>query len=422
MRNFVAFLYSDRMKYFLTLSIGLLPVLCFGQARTLDEYIQLAKENNATLKGFQNQILSNRLDSQILKATTKTQLNFISNEMYAPVIKGWGYDEAITNIAQVSAMVQATKSFLSKGNLAAQYRKIALQNQSLRDTLLLSMKYLIRTITEQYITAYGDQLTMDYSKELYDLLKKEADVLKKLAQGNVIKQTEFLAFDITMQQQELTYLQAQIQYNADYLTLNYLTGIVDTTITRIEEPKLEDSLPHDFYSSVFYQRFVTDSLRIVNERRLIDYSYRPTFNAFSDAGFNSSMQNTPYKNIGFSFGVNIKKPIYDGHQKSLKYQKLDIEERTRQTNKNFFSNQYNQQVAQLYIQLNAINQLFERIKQQVNYTKTLITAYEKLLETSDVKITDFVTAITNYLNAQNSYRQNFISRLKIINQINYWNH
>jgi outer membrane protein TolC len=409
------------MKYFLTLSIGLLPVLCWGQGRTLDQYLQLAKENNATLRGFENQILSNQLDSQILKATTKTQLNFISNEMYAPVIKGWGYDEAITNIAQVSAMLQATKSFLSKGNLAAQYRAIALQNQALRDTLFLSIKDLVKTITEQYITAYGDQLTMDYSKELYELLKKEAEVLKKLAQSNVIKQTDFLAFDITMQQQELTYLQAQIQYNADYLTLNYLAGLVDTTITRIEEPRLEDSLPHDFYSSAFYQRFITDSLRIVNERRLIDYSYRPTFNAFSDAGFNSSMQNTPYKNIGFSFGVNIKKPIYDGHQKGLKYQKLDIEERTRLTNKNFFINQYNQQVAQLYIQLNATNQLFERIKQQLDYTKTLITAYEKLLETSDVKITEFVTAITNYLNAQNSYRQNIISRLKIINQINYWN-
>jgi outer membrane protein TolC len=159
----------------------------------------------------------------------------------------------------------------------------------------------------------------------------------------------------------------------------------------------------------------------VNERKLVDYSYRPSFNAFSDAGFNSSMQNTPYKNIGFSFGVNIKKPLYDGHQKGLKYQKLEIEERTRLTNKNFFINQYNQQVAQLYIQLNATNQLFEKIKQQLDYTKTLITAYEKLLETSDVKITDFVTAITNYLNAQNSYRQNIISRLKIINQINYWN-
>jgi outer membrane protein TolC len=341
--------------------------------------------------------------------------------MYAPVIKGWGYDEAITNIAQVSGMMQATKAFLSKGNLATQYRKIALQNQSLRDTLLLSQKDLIRGITEQYISAYGDQLTMEYTKELYDVLKQESELLKKLTQANVIKQTEFLAFDITLQQQELTYLQAQIQYNADYLTLNYLAGIADTTIMKIEEPKLEDTMVHDFYNSVFYKRYITDSLRIRNERKLIDYGYRPTFNAFTDAGFNSSLQNTPYKNIGFSFGVNIKMPIYDGRQRNLKYQKLDIEERTRLTNRSFFINQYNQQVAQLNIQLHATDQLFDKIKQQVQYTRTLIQAYGKLLETNDIKITDVVIAITNYLNAQNSYRQNLISRLKILNQINYWN-
>jgi len=409
------------MKFLVTFAIIVMAFFCSGQTRSLNDFIQYARDNNATLKDLQSQVLSNLIDSQILRATIKTQLNFVSNEMYAPVIKGWGYDEIITNIGQVSGMVQATKTFLSKGNLATQYRKIALQNQSLRDTLLLSQKDLIRGITEQYISAYGDQLTMEFTKELYDLLRQESDLLKKLAQANVIKQTEFLAFDITMQQQELTYLQAQIQYNADYLTLNYLAGIADTTIMKIEEPKLEDTVVHDFYNSVFYKRYITDSLRIRNERKLIDYSYRPTFNAFTDAGFNSSLQNTPYKNIGFSFGVNIKMPLYDGRQRNLKYQKLDIEERTRLTNKSFFINQYNQQVAQLNIQLHATDQLFDKIKQQVQYTKALIQAYGKLLDTNDIKITDVVIAITNYLNAQNSYRQNLISRLKILNQINYWN-
>ena len=415
------FNYQLRMKYFISLFIAGLPFFCSGQTRTLNDFIQFARENNSTLKSLQGQILSNQVDSQILKATTRTQVNFVSNEMYAPVIDGWGYDEIITNIAQVSAMAQATKTFLSKGNLATQYKKIALQNQALRDTLLLSQKDLIRAITEQYISTYGDQLTMEYTKELYDLLKRESEILKKLAQSNVIKQTEFLVFDITMQQQELTYLQAQIQYNADYLTLNYLAGIVDTTIIRIEEPKLEDTVVHDFYNSVFYKRYITDSLRIRNERRLIDYSYRPTFTAFTDAGFNSSLQNTPYKNIGFSFGVNIKMPLYDGRQRNLKYQKLDIEERIRLTNKSFFISQYNQQVAQLNIQLHATDELFEKIRQQVTYTRTLIQAYGKLLETSDVKITEVVIAITNYLNALNSYRQNLVSRFKILNQINYWN-
>jgi len=414
-------MFRREMKHILTLSILFTTALCYGQGRTLDEYVELAKQNSASIRSLQNQILSNQIDSQILKATTRTQVNFVSNEMYAPVIKGWGYDEIITNIAQVSAMIQATKTFLSKENLGTQYRRIALQNQSLRDTIFLSTKDLVKTITEQYITAYGDQLTMDNSQELYTLLKKESDVLKKLAQSNVIKQTDFLAFDITVKTQELTYLQAQIQYNADYLTLNYLAGIVDTTITRVEEPRLEDSLVHDFYATAFYQRYVTDSLRIENERKLISYDYRPKVSAFTDGGFNTSLQNTPYKNIGFSFGVNIKKLIYDGHQKKLKYQKLDIEESTRLTNRTFFVNQYRQQVSQLLIQLHAADKLFEQINQQLNYTKTLIIAYDKLLETSDVKVPDLVIAITGYLNAQNAYRQNFISRLKIVNQLNYWN-
>jgi len=114
-------------------------------------------------------------------------------------------------------------------------------------------------------------------------------------------------------------------------------------------------------------------------------------------------------------------PLYDAHQKKMRYQKLDLEERTRLVNKNFFINQYNQQVALLTIQLHGTDELFQKISQQVNYTKTLIIAYEKLLETSDVKITDFVTAVTNYLNAQNTFRQNLISRLKIMSQLNYWN-
>jgi len=407
---------------FLRASIWLiLPVFACSQSRSLNDYVELAKENSPLIKGYQNQILQNQLDSLILKATLRPQVNFLSNDLYAPVIGGWGYDEAITNKAQLSGLVQASRNFLSRGNLAAQFRSIGLQSQSLRDTIRLTIKDLVRTITDQYITAYADQLTYNYTKELFDVLKGEEDALKKLAQSSVIKQTEFLAFDITLQQQELNYLQAQIQYTTDYLTLNYLTGIVDTTVYPLTEPKLMDSLPQNFYGSVFYQRYVTDSLRIENERRLVAYSYRPVISAYTDAGYNSSLQYLPYKNFGYSFGLNLKLPIYDGHQRRLKYQKLDLQEKTRVANKNFFMNQYNQQIAQLNLQLHATDQLFQKVEKQIQYTRTLIESYGRLLQTGDVKVTDFVTAITNYLNAQNIYRQNLISRLRVMNQINYYN-
>lgn len=409
------------MKYSLACLFFFCTLVCLSQPRTLQQFIEQAKVRSPLLRGYQAQILQLQIDSAILRATLKPQVAFVSNDLYAPVVKGYGYDEAITNLAQVSGLVQVSRNFLQSGAIAAQFRSLALQTQSLRDTIQLSIRDLVRTVTDQYITAYGDWLTLTYSKDLYELLKSEEVALKKLAQANVIKQTEYLAFDITLQQQELTYLQAQIQYNADYLALNYLAGVVDTTVTVLSEPRFADSLPHDFYSSVFYQRYVTDSLRIQNERRLIDYSYKPQIGAFADGGYNSTLQTTPYKNLGFSIGVNLRIPIYDGRQKSLKYQRLEIEEQNRIRNREFFVAQYQQQIGTLTRQLQSTQLLFDKIKKQVDYTKTLIQAYGKLLQTGDVKITDVITAITNFLNAQNTFRQNIVSRMRIQSQIAYYN-
>jgi len=395
-------------------------IYSFSQQKDLDYFIGHALISSPELSSYQNQLLSSGIDSMLLLASTKTRVDFVSSNYYAPVVAGVGYDEAITNIAQVQALVQVTKNFLSKGNLSAQYQTIALQSRALRDSMLLSKRELIKTIADQYVTAYGDLLTLDYSKELYELLVAGQSALKKLAEASVIKQTEYLLYAITVQQQELTYLQAEVQYNSDYLTLNFLSGIVDTTITRIPEPVFPESMVYDIYNTVPYKKYETDSLRIVNQRKLIDYSYRPVIDAFADAGFNSSLQMTPYKNYGYSFGVNVKIPLYDSRLKRLKYQKLDLEENNRLYNKQFFVAQYQQRVLQLRNQLQSTERLFGKIQNQVDYTLTLIRAYEKLLQTGDVKVSELITAITNYINVQNTLRQNKVSRWKVISDINYW--
>ena len=409
------------MKYLLTFSLWLAVLSCFGQTHNLEYFIQQARQNSPILKDYQNQILSIRIDSALLRATLRPQVNFISTNSYAPVINGFGYDAAITNGANISALIQANRNFISANNVAAQLRTIALQRQSLLDTIQLSQQDLVRTITEQYITAYGDLLAADFNKEVFDLMSREEGALKKLTEASVYKQTDYLSFYVTMQQQELTYLQAQIQYNTDYLTLNYLSGLVDTTIGRVQKPQISDALNPDFYNSVFVNRFRTDSLRLVNQRQLIDYQYKPRFGAYTDAGYQSTLVDMPYRNFGVSFGVSLTIPIYDGHQKQLKYQQIDIRERTRQNNRDFYLNQYRQQIAQLRLQLNAIELLVTKINQQISYAHTLILANGKLLETGDITMKDYVLAINNYLSAQNLLNLNIISKLRIANQINYWN-
>jgi hypothetical protein len=409
------------MKLLITLIVFVFPLLTSAQVRDLDYFISQARQTSPVLRDYEGQIQAASIDSQLLRASQQTQVNFLSTNSYAPVVRGWGYDPAITNIANVTAIVQANRNFLTRGNVATQFQSIALQRRALLDTMAISRNDIARTISDQYITAYGDLLAMDFNKEVYDLMKKEELALKKLTEASVYKQTDYLNFYVTMQQQELIYLQAEMLYRSDFLTLNYLAGIVDTTIIRIERPSLSDSLSTGFFQSVFYNRFITDSLRIANERSLIAFEYQPKLGAYTDAGYNSSLQFQPYRNFGFSLGVSLSIPIYDGRQKQMKYAKADIRERTRQANRDYFINQYRQQVAQLQQQLAATDLMVGRINKQIVFAHALIEANGKLLQTGDITMKDYVTAINNYLVAQNLLTQNSISRLRIVSQINYWN-
>lgn len=409
------------MKYFLTAIVVFISFFGYSQNHTLDFFITRARENSPLIKDYNNQILSFRFDSLILRASLKTQVNFISSNSYAPVIKGFGYDGAITNGANISAVVQANRNFLTANNVNTQLSAIRLQSRALADTITISEQDLRRAVTDQYITAYADLVTMDFNQEIYDLLKKEEEVLKKLTQASIYKQVDYLAFYTTLQQQQFSYLQAQIQYNTDFLTLNYLAGIVDTAIERIQSPPLNDSMQFDFYHSVFYNRFTTDSLRLTTEKALINYEYKPRVGAYTDAGYISTLTQNPYRNFGVSFGVSLTVPIYDAHQRKYRLNQVDVRESTRLTNKEFFINQYKLQIAQLNQQLHSSDLLVKTINEQIKYVKTLISANAKLLETGDIKIADYVLAITNYINTRNILNQNYINRLRIVNQINYWN-
>ena len=409
------------MRYVLIAIFLVVASSCFAQTRTLDYFIQQASQNSPVVRDYQNQILIAQIDSQLLKASLRTQVNFLNTDSYAPIIKGWGYDPIITNIGNLTAIFQANRNFINSNNLAAQLKTIDLQRRALLDTIQLSQRDLVKTITDQYIIAYADQLAIDFTKEVYELMKNEEVILKKLAEQSVFKQTDYLNFYITMQQQELSYLQAQNQYAADYLTLNYVAGIIDTTIQRIEKPDLHEVVQNNLDSSVFIKRFITDSLRLKNEKELISYQYKPRIGGYVDGGYNSSLQFLPYRNFGFSAGLSVVVPIYDGHQRQMKYAQLDIRERTRQANKQFFVNQYYQQVAQLRRQLKATDLIVDKINKQIEYSHTLILANNKLLETGDVAMRDYVMSINNYLNAQNLLTLNTIERLKTVNQINYWN-
>ena len=390
------------------------------QEHDLNYYFSHARENSPLLADYKNQIQAAQVDSQLIRATQKIQVNGISNNFYAPTAGGIGYDNIITNGAQVSAFVQASKNIITSANLATQYETIRLMKESIGNTSLLAEKDLRKTITTQYITVYGDYQMLQFSREILGLFQSQENILKKLTQAGIYKQTDYLTFYVSLQQQLLLVRQSEIQFRNDCATLNYMSGIVDTSLVSLTAPDLKLGILPDIFNSPYYRQYTLDSLNLINQQKMIMFSYKPKLNIYADAGYVSSLQFEPYKNFGMSAGLNFSVPIYDGKQRKIKYQKINIAENTRQHYKDYFLRQYSQQIAQLSQQLQATESLINDINGQVKYSGTLIDVNKKLLETGEVRITDLILAINTFLNARNLLNQNYVNRMQIINQINYW--
>jgi outer membrane protein TolC len=408
-------------KYFIIIVGFFLPLFSIAQNKTLDYFINKSLTNDPKFTEFQNLILANKIDSATIVAGNKWQISGSGNAYYAPVINGYGYDVTITNGQQLSALVAVNKQIYNKRNLSLQFKSLQLQNDSLSNSAAIYNQDIKKAIIIQYITTYGDQLQLNFNDQLINLLTKEEEILKKLTEKNVYKQADYLSFLVTLQQQQLTRNQLLVQYKNNYATLNYLAGIIDTTTEPLAEPAMEVKNNLLGNNSPFLLNYKIDSLRLLNERNIIEYHYRPKVNLFADAGYQSTFILTPYKNFGYNFGINLTVPIYDGHQKQLQFTKLDLEEKTRQKQKEFFYNQYHQQIQQLQQQLNDLKSLATPVNKQIAYLETLIKVNGKLLETGDIRITDYVLALNNYITAKNLLVQNKIERYLVIQQLNYWN-
>ena len=179
-----------------------------------------------------------------------------------------------------------------------------------------------RTIIAAYIAAYGSWRQYNFNDELYNLLSKEDTILKKLTQATVYRQTDYLTFLVTLQQQHLTITLAKQQYQNDYATLNYLCGLMDTSFTPLDSPHIALQQLPEYSNSIFYKKFTTDSLLLKNAYQQVGLAYKPKLSFTADGGYVSSLTYLPYKNFGASIGLNLIIPIYDGNQRRLQYQRL----------------------------------------------------------------------------------------------------
>ncbi|MEO5967402.1 MAG: TolC family protein, partial [Ferruginibacter sp.] len=380
-------------------------------------FLSIAEENSPLLNDFNNQILANKIDSIKLRALYGINVTGEGSASYAPVINGWGYDNALTNGQTVFAGAKVQKTLIGRNQINTRLASFnAIKNQ------LLSLngkakQTIIKQVTDQYIATFLSQQLLENANYISKLLQQEDLVLQKLTRASAFKQTDYLSFKVTMQQTDLARQQLQAELQSNYLMLNLISGIVDTTITNLEVPQFKTHSA-SFDSSIYRQTYVADSIKISNDAAIINYDYKPKISAFSDAGYQSSLIQTSYKNFGISIGFSISLPLYDGHTKKMLLTQNDLLQNTKQKYFELAKKQYEQAVLQLKQQIINYQNIILTAQEHTSYVLTLVEANAKQLPTGDVKTVDFIMSINNYLNLKVNIIQYQSTLYALQNQLN----
>jgi outer membrane protein TolC len=392
-----------------------------AQTRSLDFFINSGLQNSPLLKDYAEQSKLNALDSSVISATRKPQVDGIGMAMYAPTYKGFGYDGAVTNGGNYEALVSLSQPLFAKKIFVPLYEGLRIENQSATNSGKISAHELERDITDQYLVAYSSMNQLSYNQSLLKLLQNEELVLKSYVEAGIYRQTDYLAFLLEKQTQEVQISQLEIQYKSDLGQLNVLCGISDTATYQLSSPGISSPVNPSAIVSPFLLQFRIDSLRLVNERSLLDVRYRPRWNWFADAGLLTSSPLTMYKNFGFSFGISLVYPIFDGHQRGFQIQKLSMRENIRMNYESFFTLQQSIHISQLKLQIAQIDRLIIQEKNLLKTADLLVDANKQLLDKGQASVSDFILAVKNNIDINNQLNQAEISKLQLLNQLTYWN-
>ena len=388
------------------------------QQRDLNYFLTKAKENSPVLNDYNQQVYSLKIDSLKLKAEYGIKVNGILNTSYAPILKGWGYDEVLSNGQELISVIRISKDFLGKNNIGYKFNDYSLGIKQLVNKSQINIVQLTKAITEQYINTYYSQKEYDILLEIRNLFLKEDIVLNKLTQNSTFSQTDYLTFQVNVKQNTLVLKQCEVEWQDNYAVLNYLCGIVDTNVQKISTPNLPQINVKPYNEGAYEQSYLIDSLKLFNRANIINSNYSPQLSAFMDGGYSSSFLNQPYKNFGLNIGLSLSIPIYDGNQKNMLLQQNQIELETKGKYNEFARRQYNQQILMFNQQIQQYNQMISLAKEQLNYSNTLIEANLRQFLQGDVKIADFILSINNYLNLKLVLLQYETKTYNLNNQLN----
>jgi outer membrane protein TolC len=406
-------------RFCLILLFSCLTILSRTQSRNLDFYLKEGLQNSPLLKDYRNQINSATSDSLLIRAAKKPLLEAKSQLQYSPVYDNFGYDEVITDGGNYMAVMGVSQRIFNKKELDNQYESVGLQRLAIDNSSRLSANELNKLITDQYLTDFSIYTDLLFNRKFLKLSRDENDIVAIFVKNGVCKQTDYLSLILETQSQDILVNQLDGQFRKEQMVLNKLCGLNDTVFYTLEEPHIEIKGMPDIMKSPGFIQYRIDSMRIENEKTAIDLRYKPKVNWFADAGFLTSNPWNFYQHFGYSAGISLNFPVYDGKQKGIEKQKLEFNENSRSVYQESFRKQYFQQIQQLYEELKTLNITSEQTEIQLATSDQLVNALKDQLEKGIIQMTDYINAIKNFRAINRNLILVNIRKLQVINEMNY---
>ena len=406
-------------RIFLVFFLSFLTLLAFNQTRNLEFYLDQGIHNSPLLNDYRNQIRSASFDSLLIRAAKNPLVEVKSQLLYAPSYRNFGYDEIVTDQGNYTAVMGVSQQLFNKREINNKYEAVDIQKRTLNNSSQISINELKKVITDQYLTSFSGYTDFIFNKNFLELLEKENVIVKQFVKNGIAKQTDFLSLLVETQSEEMLVTQIKSQYRKDLMLLGQLCGLNDSTWYELTDPKIEMKGTPDITKSPAYIQYKIDSIRIENEKAAIDIRYKPKINWFADAGFLTSNPWNFYNHFGYSAGVSLSIPVYDGKQRGLEKQKLEFNENSRQAYMDTYYKQYFQQIQQLNLELSSLNEMSSQVENQLRTSEQLVNTLKEQLEAGIIQMTEYINAIKNFKTTSRSINLIKMQKLQVINEMNF---
>jgi outer membrane protein TolC len=403
----------------------------------LNYYINAAKQNSPLINDNKNQSKANLLDVERLKAFyTKPQVGITASYLFAPIISRdnqqnklllnpdnpnnySGYDMAASNGGTYQALVNFNQPLFNGKIYKSASEQLSVASKVNENTAKISEHDIKKIVTDQYILCLQDNKQTQYAEATIQLLNDQKNILKPLVENSIYKQSDFTLLNIELQNFLSQLVNLKANFRRDLMDLNILCGINDTTLLVLQNVEL--ALNNSVTNSAFLEKYHLDSLNLIAQQKLFEIKYKPQLNIFANAGLNAVYAPTIPNRFGMSAGISFLYNIFDGNQKAINRNKIEVLNQSVTFYKNNFITQNNIRKSKIVSELQSYTERISIAEQQLKDYDFLLKSYKNEIISGQLTIINYITVLKNLATVQRDYTLLFSQQQSLINAYNYWN-